>query len=285
MLFLLATTFSIEKLVAWAIGLVCLYGIVCLVTRRQQRDSEHVNWSATEAVAITLLLYFGSQIVAALCLGLFGGALGWDDQRLSNAFEQPLGQFAYVLLVEVFSIGLLYGFMHQRRTAWRKIGWVRPRLQDIAYALTGFAIYFVLYAMIVAQLVSNLLPQIDTDQKQELGFDVGIAGPELIFVFISLVILPPLIEEIMVRGFLYTGLRNKLPMVWAALVTSFVFAVAHLQWGSDKPLLWTAAIDTFVLSLVLVWLRQKTGSLWPGIGLHFIKNGLAFLALYIFKVT
>lgn len=285
MFFLLATTVSIEKLVAWGIGLVCLYGIVRLVSKRQKREDESVNWSAGEAIAITLALYFGSQIVAALMLGLYGGALGWDDQQLSNAFERPLGQFVYILVVEALSLGLLYFFMRRRSTAWKKIGWVKPRLRDIGYALTGFAIYFVLYALIVTQLVSDLLPQIDTDQKQELGFDVGIAGPELIFVFISLVILPPLVEEIMVRGFLFTGLKNKLPILWAALVTSFVFAAAHLQWGSDKPLLWTAAIDTFVLSLVLIGLRQKTGSLWAGIGLHFIKNGLAFMAIYIFKVT
>lgn len=280
-----ATTITIERLVAWAIALICLYGFVRLVSRRTKQENESVNWSAYEAVAITLLLFFGSQIIAAIVIGLLGGSIGWDDQRLTSELEQPAGQFIYILIAEAFSVGLLYLFLRHRKTAWAKIGWVKPRLRDIGYALTGFAIYFGVYALFVSSLVSNYLPQIDTDQKQQLGFDTSLIGPELILVFISLVILPPLVEEIIVRGFLYTGLRNKMPIIWAAIIASVVFAAAHLQWGSGQPLLWSAAIDTLILSLVLIGLRQKTGSLWPGIGLHFIKNGLAFLALYIFKVT
>jgi membrane protease YdiL (CAAX protease family) len=158
-------------------------------------------------------------------------------------------------------------------------------MRDIGYALAGFGAYFIIYALLVFNIMSQLFPQIDTDQKQELGFSTSLAGPELIFVFFSLVILPPLVEELLVRGFLYTGLRSKLPVIYAAVITSIVFAAAHLQWGSGNALLWTAAADTFVLSMVLIWLRQKTGSLWPGIGAHFIKNGIAFLALFIFKVA
>jgi membrane protease YdiL (CAAX protease family) len=42
-----------------------------------------------------------------------------------------------------------------------------------------------------------------------------------------------------------------------------------------------AALDTFTLSLVLCYLRQKTDSLWPGIMLHALKNGLAFMSLFL----
>jgi hypothetical protein len=83
------------------------------------------------------------------------------------------------------------------------------------------------------------------------------------------------------RGFLFSSLKRGMTVVVAAIVTSSIFAIAHLQFGSDAPLLWLAAIDTFVLSLVLCYLRQKTGSLWPCIGLHMIKNGLAFTVLFL----
>ena len=99
-------------------------------------------------------------------------------------------------------------------------------------------------------------------------------------VFISLVLLPPVVEEIVARGFLYTGLRSKLPKIVAALITSALFAAAHLQWGSGAPLLWVAALDTFTLSLVLVYLREKTGGLAASMGVHMLKNGLAFVVLF-----
>jgi membrane protease YdiL (CAAX protease family) len=60
-----------------------------------------------------------------------------------------------------------------------------------------------------------------------------------------------------------------------------LFAVAHLQFGSGAPLLWIAAIDTFVLSLFLIYLKDKTDSLWAPILLHMLKNFIAFMALFV----
>src|SRR5690606_7282850 len=104
---------------------------------------------------------------------------------------------------------------------------------------------------------------------------------QLILVFISLVLLPPFVEEVLARGFLYTGLKTKWPVWAAAVVTSLIFAAAHLEFGSGAPLLWVAAIDTFTLSLVLIYLREKTGKLGASIMLHMLKNGVAFVLLFI----
>lgn len=277
--------FGPQAVVATVLSALGLYGAFRFFRSRLQEDGEKVNWSPCEAVGITIAIYFASQLVVALGIGVFASLFGVNDANLPDRLEGTLPQFAYILFVEALTVGLLYQFMKRRKTPWASIGFVRPKLMDIPYALAGFGIYFVGYAFVVASFIEEYLPQIDTDQRQELGFDTSAGGPELILIFMSLVILPPLIEEILVRGFLFTGLRNKLPLLTAAIVTSIVFAAAHLQWGSDAPLLWTAAIDTFVLSMVLVYVRHRSGSLWPGIGIHFLKNGIAFLALFVFKVV
>jgi membrane protease YdiL (CAAX protease family) len=108
---------------------------------------------------------------------------------------------------------------------------------------------------------------------------------QLTLTFISLVILPPLVEETLMRGYLYGSLRKNMSKIGAALVTSIIFASAHLEFGSGAPLLWIAALDTFVLSLFLVYLREKTGSLWAGMLVHALKNGIAFASLFIFHLT
>ena len=56
---------------------------------------------------------------------------------------------------------------------------------------------------------------------------------------------------------------------------------AHLAEGGAAGPLWIGFIDTFILSLVLCYLRVKTGSLWAGITLHALKNGIAFVALFV----
>jgi membrane protease YdiL (CAAX protease family) len=268
------------------LGALGFYGVIRYFVRRKSVDHE-VNWSPLEAVGITIAIYFVAQLVAAVMAGFIGSSRGLNTDQINTVLENSAGwQFLMILFMEALTAWFIYLFVTKiRRTSLKAIGVVKPQMRDIAYALVGFATYFVIYAMIVFNVIERLFPQIDTGQKQDLGFSSSIAGPDLIFVFLSLVILPPLVEELLVRGFLYTGLRTKLPIIYAAIAASLVFAAAHLQWGSGNPLLWTAAADTFVLSMVLIGLRQKTGSLWPGIGVHFLKNGIAFIVLFVLKVS
>jgi membrane protease YdiL (CAAX protease family) len=72
-----------------------------------------------------------------------------------------------------------------------------------------------------------------------------------------------------------------MPFIRAALLTSALFAVPHLLEGNGS-LLWIGGMDTFVLSLALCYLREKTGSLWAPVALHMLKNGVAYLALFVF---
>ena len=103
----------------------------------------------------------------------------------------------------------------------------------------------------------------------------------MLLTFVSLVVLPPLAEETVFRGFVYTGIRRRFPFLLSAVITSVLFAIPHLQFGEGAPLLWVAALDTFVLSLVLCYVRERTNSLWPGILIHALKNGIAFVALFL----
>jgi hypothetical protein len=197
--------------------------------------------------------------------------------------DSVVAQFWYVLLAEVLTFAAIWWFIQRRRSSLGAIGWRRLRWSDPGMAFAGFAIYFVAYAVILA-VSTHLFPGINVDQKQELGFDNASGETNLILTFMSLVVMPPIVEETVFRGFVYTGIRNKVRPIGAAVLTSLLFAIAHLQFGSGKPLLWVAALDTFTLSLVLCYLRQTTNSLWPGVFLHGLKNGIAFVSLFLLHV-
>ena len=94
-------------------------------------------------------------------------------------------------------------------------------------------------------------------------------------------ILPPIVEEIIFRGFLYGGLRKANNVVTSAIVTSVIFGYLHSSQAVDDSILWVATIDTFIMSLVLCYLREKSGSILPGVGVHAVKNGIAFIAIFI----
>ncbi len=232
------------------------------------------------AVIITVGVYIGSQLIGGILVAYMPRLLHWNsmqsDAWLSN---NAWSQFLFIALVETITLWLVYKFLKRRKASFKDVGLNKPEPRHAIYALAGFGLYFILY-IVGLMLVSKIWPGLQTDQKQELGFNAAAKGNELWPIFISLVILPPITEEIVVRGFLYSGLRTKLPIVMSALIASVLFAAAHLGEGGKSGLLWIAGVDTFILSMVLCYLKDKTGSLWPGIGVHMIKNGLAFVILF-----
>ena len=235
------------------------------------------------ALGVTLFAFFASQLVVGILIGIFLQLKGGNiDQAYKDVSDSTLGQFVFIFLVEAATLGILYLFMRWMRLRPANIGLGRkPRWSDLGYALPAFVIYFIVLIMVLG-LVGQFLPGVNLDQEQQVGFDHATGTGSLVIVFFCLVILPPIAEEILVRGFLYSGLRRKLRPLVAALIASVVFGSAHLQLGSGAPPLYVAAIDTFVLSMVLIGLRERTSSLWAGMVVHAIKNALAFSVLFIF---
>ncbi len=132
---------------------------------------------------------------------------------------------------------------------------------------------YMLATSVVAVLSQYLLPWVDQNQMQEVGFQDINQPWEYVMAFFGLVILPPLAEELMFRGYLLGRLREKLKPWTAAIFVSIVFGLIHGQWN--------VGIDVFVLSLFLCYLRERTGSIWAGVVLHALKNGIAYFFLFI----
>ncbi len=245
----------------------------------QENNSQTKNYNPFAIVALTISIYFAAQIVAALIFSLVARIIFKNgDHTLSWVQDNVWITFGFILLVEAITLYLLFIFIKLKNQNFKTLGINSLKLKYIGYALGGFGMYFLLYLAGIAA-AKVLVPGLNLDQKQEIGFETTTRGLSLVPVFFSLVVLPPITEEIVARGFLFGGLRTKLPFVVSAIITSILFAAAHLGAASDG-LLWVAAIDTFILSLVLCYLREKTGSLWPSIGVHALKNFLAFMILF-----
>ncbi len=250
------------------------------------KSTDLVTWGPWSAVLVTITSFFASQYLAVFLLLIYPIASQWGTERtLDWLQESTIAQFSTLALTYGFLLLMIHWFLKYRHSSFRAVGWNRkPKWLDVGYALAGFGIYFVCLNFIIFPLAKLLIPGLDFNQKQEIGF-ANVQGPILILVFVALAIVVPIVEETVMRGFLYTGLKSKLRILPAAIITSLLFGVAHLGLGGDSPPLWTAGIDTFALSFVLICLREKTDSLYASVGLHFLKNSLAFLALFVFHLV
>ena len=238
-------------------------------------------WHPVVAIVLAAATFVGAQLLASVPFALYPVLRHWTNDQANAWIDGAYIQFVYVLLAESMTIAAIWQFTRQGGLRLRDLGWGRFRARFTLYALGGFAVYFVAYVLLL--VVSDMFfPNIDLNQQQDIGFQQVYGAGALTVTFLSLVILPPLAEELFFRGFLFTSFRRHMKLPIAILLTSLLFAVPHLL-ESKQPgsLLWVAGIDTFTLSLVLCYLREKTGSLWPGMLLHGIKNLIAFVALYI----
>lgn len=280
-----------ESLVNWATPLyvLAIFGLVVFFAGPigDKKVPVKQRWFRVgEMLGVTLFIYFASQFAGGLVSMIYPVANGWDQNQISNWFDGSIiGQFVFVFSTNMIMVALLHSYLKRQKSGFKNIGlYGKPRLIDAGYALVGFGVYFIGY-LIVLGATKSLIPGLDVDQQQQVGFD-NASGAMLPLVFISLVVLPPLVEEIMIRGFLFAGLKRSINKYWAAILASALFAIAHLQAGTGAKLLWVAAIDTFVLSLVLIYLREKSGGrLWAPILLHGLKNCIAFLVLFVFKLV
>ena len=147
-------------------------------------------------------------------------------------------------------------------------GW--PTLVDIGLAPIAYVAYAILAGIIINFF--SLFSWFNADQEQDVGFNYFLTSGDRLMAMIAIVFIAPIAEEVIMRGYLYGKLRNKYKIPLAILLTSVIFAVLHGQLN--------VGVTVFVLSCVLCGLREITGTIWSGMLLHMLSNGIAFYLLY-----
>ena len=154
-----------------------------------------------------------------------------------------------------------------------------PTFVDLGLAPVGFAVYYLLAGLLTN--LFSLFPWFNLEEAQDVGFNFLISDSDYLVAFLSLVLIAPIAEEIIFRGWLYGNLREKLPkkisLPISILLVSVLFGFLHGQWN--------VGVNVFAMSLVLCALREITGTIYSGIFLHIIKNALAFYLVFVLSLA
>lgn len=84
----------------------------------------------------------------------------------------------------------------------------------------------------------------------------------------------PISEEVLFRGVLFGGLRDRWGDWPAALVSGAIFAASHLNWFVFVPFT--------ILGVLLAWISSQTRSIWPAVIAHAAFNVNALVLGYLF---
>ena len=134
-------------------------------------------------------------------------------------------------------------------------------------ALEGLGAFVVLN-LAVAPLLAGLFDVEDVQrQLRSIALGDGLSPVAVV----TLVLLAPLGEELLYRGLLYRGLRNRLAVLPAVVGSAVIFGLVHLE-----PL---AIVVTGLLGAQLAWLFERRRHLLAPLTAHAVFNALGVLAL------
>jgi membrane protease YdiL (CAAX protease family) len=103
--------------------------------------------------------------------------------------------------------------------------------------------------------------------QKDIAEDFGAVPVQILLI----AVVAPICEEACFRGFLFGGLRERLPRLIAALISGLVFGGLHATTGLGVIPVLT------VFGFILALLYEKTGSIIPGILLHMLNNSVSLL--------
>ena len=147
------------------------------------------------------------------------------------------------------------------------------RIKMVSLDTIQYSLIFSIGVLIIIDTIDRIIHQIIPTPDYIIDLS-GIMQPDsllgYVFLFLAVVIVAPIGEEVVFRGFLQKFLEEHWKDITrAVLVTSLFFAMIHFN-----PF-WT--IQIYILGVLLGFLSWKTKSVIPSIMLHSINNGLAYI--------
>lgn len=241
------------------------------------------NLSAKIGLSLSLTIW----VVISLVVGQIVGQL----IVLSLNIQANVAVLTTVAAVLGYTLGIVIAvggsLAISSRRMFDKKSWGIDRLpswSDIGLGVLAVLPYFVL-ASVVIWIGTDVVRLIDPEVGQQQTFTNLYLRIEYIVAFFTLVILAPIAEEFLFRGFFQGKATKYIGSAAGVILVAAIFGLMHLIGFTEEGgvvLQWGAAADTFALGLAAGILRLITGSIWAGVILHAIKNGIAYYFLFIY---
>ncbi len=209
-----------------------------------------------------LVVFFQGQIAMIFCLAL----LSWINISENLLFGITLAGIPVI-------VAAAWGFARQ---PWGQPFYWPPRLGTAK--VIGLSVFGLIVILGVGPWCAHAIEQLldwppTIQQAIPLIKYALVANP--LAAFTAVVIVGPMVEEILFRGLIYGALEKHFRVSGALVISSFLFALVHLQVVYFIPI--------FCLGMVLGWARLKTNSLGLPILIHMLNNSIALIALKFFE--
>jgi CAAX protease family protein len=222
-------------------------------------------WGRWSTLGLSLVALFGGQGVAlAILVWWYGLSLThWSDLMVDGVLVTLSVYIATAVQVALLAL------MAQRTGAGTAayLGLTLPPKRDLVVGIGIVAIFGA-----AADGVSRILGLNPSTQFELDIYRSASAAGWLPWLLLAIVVVGPIGEETLFRGFLFRGWHRSPRDAWVAIfVTALLWAMSHVQYN-----LYLIA-QVFLYGLVLGWFRWKSGSTILTMLLHGLVNLLGML--------
>ena len=176
---------------------------------------------------------------------------------------EPAG-LAMSVVVDVLVI--LYVLRMGRGRPWWRLIWPGSAWRALKECLLSVKYLFVVFLIMIP--VGILMDKTVGVSSESTRFLWVSSAPSSLYsaaIIVSMFTLAPVAEEFFFRGFLYSALRSRFSLLWAALVQAVIFCIPH---GENL----FGSLVIFALGVAFAVLYERRRNLLSPILLHAIKT-------------
>jgi len=180
--------------------------------------------------------------------------MGYVDLWVSIGFQCVMASMVIFVMVP-----------RVRASEWLGLRWRCWRSQVVMAPVSVVAMWL-LFGVLETVGYMKWLESMGVDAVQDSvrALQQGNDAAFLVLMRFSAIVVAPICEEVIFRGYLYGAAKRYCGPVGAALSTALVFSAAHASLVALLPLA--------LFGLLLAWLYERAGSLWAPIAAHACFN-------------
>lgn len=217
-----------------------------------------------DAILYTIVFLLIQFIVTYVVFAVWAVAEGVGNSLRSLMNGEGITTMQTIVIQVISSIITLVLFLSMK---WCRVS--RAYLRSKPYGVLFWAGVAVLGTIIPSELFLELVPLPDLT-KGTLGDILGNRWGYLV-----ICIFAPIVEEVVFRGAILRVLLEGSSRHWVPIAISAVlFALVHGN-PAQMP-------HAFCIGLLLGWMYYRTGSIIPGIMLHWVNNTLSYVVYNVF---
>lgn len=239
-------------------------------------DKHRLPWGPWKSLGLAAIIMASQIIVSTICLFAYMAYSTFSNSSfsvitfLNNLESNNLFVFSATAISAPVMIWLVIIFARMKKGVPldEYLGLKRIPLKQIGMWLLGTIIYLI---------VSGLLLDSLGVQDSKFMKDVGKSNTITLMVFTVVVVsVVPLYEELIFRGFLYTGfLHSSQGVAGAIIIPSLIWSIIHIQY---EPIF---IVSIFLMGIIFGIARYVTRSIWTPIAMHSFMNLVASIAVYV----